>query len=176
VAGTIYPDGHETVAILPSGASTRIRPLRPADASLLMEFAARITPEDLRLRFFAVLPGISPEMAPTLTRVDFTSDMALIAERLDKEEILGVARYMSDAVAQEAEFAVLLRSDCKGQGIGWKLMQRLVEAAREQCIKRLTGWVLVENTNMIKFCRELGFSIRRNPDDPLTVVASLSLV
>jgi acetyltransferase len=54
-------------------------------------------------------------------------------------------------------------------------MKRLVDVARQHGIKKLTGLVLTENTNMLTFCRDLGFSISRNIDDPMTMIASLSL-
>jgi acetyltransferase len=70
----------------------------------------------------------------------------------------------------------MVRSDWKGHGVGWMLMKRLVDIARERGLARLTGIVLKENTNMLKFCRDLGFSIGHNPNDPATVTASLSLM
>ena len=139
----VYPAVPETVATLPAGGSIRIRPLRPADETLLIEFVARVTPDDLRLRFFAVIAGLSHEAAEALTHVDFARDMALIAQALDDDGILGVARYISDPQTREAEFAVLVRSDLKGHGIGWMLMKRLVDVARQHGIKKLSGLVLI---------------------------------
>jgi acetyltransferase len=165
----------ETLATLPEGQSIRIRRLRPEDERLLVEFVARILPEDLRLRFFTAARELPHDMIARLARVDFARDMALVARPPGNDEILGVARYMSDLRTREAEFGVIVRSDLKGHGIGWMLMKRLVEVARRRGIKKLTGLVLVENTDMLKFCRELGFSVARNPVDPMTVNVSLTL-
>ena len=175
VTGAGHRDDTQTLAALPDGKSVTIRPLRPEDEPLLVDFIARIAPEDLRLRFFTVVTELPRAIIARLARVDFAHDMALIAQPPGNGEILGVARYMSDPLTREAEFAVLVRSDLKGHGIGWMLMKRLVEVARQRGIEKLIGLVLVENTNMVKFCRDLGFSISRNPEDPLTVMASLSL-
>ena len=175
MTGAAYRHDTETIATLPQGQSIRIGPLRSEDERLLVEFIARILPEDLRLRFFTAASELPRDMITRLARVDFARDMALMAQPPGKDEILGVARYISDPQTREAEFAVIVRSDLKGHGIGWMLMKRLVEVARRRGLKKLTGLVLVENANMLKFCRELGFSIARNPDDPMTVTASLSL-
>jgi acetyltransferase len=171
----LYPRELEGTAALPSGELLRLRPIRPDDKALLTDMVARMNPEDLRLRFFAMTKGLSHELATRLTRIDYGREMALIAQPLQNDEILGVARFSADADNREAEFAVTVRSDWKGHGIGWLLMEKLVGVARHRGIGVLSGMVLRANTNMLKFCRDLGFAITANADDPLTVYASLTL-
>jgi acetyltransferase len=65
-----------------------------------------------------------------------------------------------------AEYAVLVRSDLKGRGIGWLLMQTLIEYAREEELKTIQGEVLTENTTMLRMCEELGFMSSESPTDP----------
>lgn len=170
-----YPAELETVASLPSGTLVRIRPIKPEDEPLLIDMAARMDPEDLRLRFFGTLRALSHELAARLSTLDYAREMALIAQPMTSDEILGVARYSADADKRDAEFAVMVRSDWHGHGVGWLLMEKLVEAARARGIGALTGLVLRVNTNMLVFCRDLGFTITANPDDPLTVNASIAL-
>lgn len=170
-----YPAELETVASLPSGTLVRIRPIKPEDEPLLIDMAARMDPEDLRLRFFGTLRALSHELAARLSTLDYGREMALIAQPMTSDEILGVARYSADADKRDAEFAVMVRSDWHGRGVGWLLMEKLVEAARARGIGALTGLVLRVNTNMLVFCRDLGFTITANPDDPLTVNASIAL-
>lgn len=164
-----------TTAALPSGERLRIRSIRPEDEALLAAMVARTTPEDLRLRFFAVTKGLSHELAARLTQIDYTREMALIVQSTESDEIFGVARYSADRDNREAEFAVLVRSDWKGHGVGWMLMKRLVEIAQERGIGALSGLVLRGNINMLRFCRDLGFTIVNSADDPLTVHATLAL-
>lgn len=164
----------ETIAALPSGTPIRIRPIQAEDATLLIDLAAHMTPEDLRLRFFTPIHRLSPEAAARLARIE-AREMALVAQPLDREDILGVARFAADAISGEAEFAVAVRSDWKGRGIGWILMEKLVEAARQRGIVKLTGLVLRGNNRMLRFCRDFGFTISDNPDDPLTLEVSLLL-
>ena len=164
-----------TASTLPSGERLRIRSICPEDEALLSDMVARTTPEDLRLRFFAVTKGLSHELAVRLTRIDYEREMALIAQSMESDEILGVARYSADPDNHEAEFAVLVRSDRKGHGIGWALMEQLFDVARSRGIGTLSGLVLRGNTTMLQFCRDLGFTITNSPEDPLTVRATLVL-
>ena len=71
-----------------------------------------------------------------------------------------------DADYDRGEYAILVRSDLKGHGLGWLLMQLLIEYARAEGIRAIEGQVLAENTSMLKMCRELGFEISHDPDDP----------
>jgi acetyltransferase len=89
--------------------------------------------------------------------------------------MIGGVRLHADANYDTGEYAVLLRSDLKGRGLGWTLMQMIIEYARAEGLKRIEGEVLGENTVMLKMCRELGFSVEREPDsgDIMKVVLSL---
>ena len=164
-----------TTATLPSGERLRIRSIRAEDEGLLTDMVARTTAEDLRLRFFAVTKGLSHELAERLTRIDYEREMALVAQSMESDEILGVARYSADRDNREAEFAVLVRSDRKGHGIGWALMKQLLEVARSRGVGTLSGLVLYGNTTMLQFCRDLGFTITSSAEDPFTVHARLAL-
>jgi acetyltransferase len=175
VVAAVYPKEFETVLALPSGKPLRVRPIKPDDESLLVDMAARMNPDDLRLRFFGTPRALSHELAARLSAIDYATDMALIAQSMTSDEILGVARYFADADKGDAEFAVMVRSDWHGRGVGWLLMEKLVAVARARGIGSLTGLVLRANTNMLAFCRDLGFTITANPDDPLTVHASFAL-
>jgi acetyltransferase len=90
--------------------------------------------------------------------------MAFIAFDEDTREALGGVRLHADANYETAEYAVLLRSDLKGRGLGWQLMQMIIEYARSEGIKRIEGQVLAENTVMLQMCRDLGFSVGHEPD------------
>ena len=83
--------------------------------------------------------------------------------------MLGIARYFADPDRLQAEYAVAVRSDWKGRGIGYVLMRRLIEIARQYGIGELVGDVLRENEPMLAMCRELGFEIRADPNDAALV-------
>jgi acetyltransferase len=83
-------------------------------------------------------------------------------------ELLGVVRFVADPDYTRGEYAVLVRSDLKGHGLGWQLMQHLLGYARAEKLEELYGWVLAENGTMLQICRELGFTSEPEPGDPTT--------
>jgi acetyltransferase len=87
--------------------------------------------------------------------------------------MLGVARLHANADYDSAEFAVLVRSDLKGKGIGWLLMQTIIEYARSEGIGKIEGQVLRENATMLRMCSELGFSIDPDSNDADTCVVKM---
>jgi acetyltransferase len=170
-----YPKELEATAVLPSGACLRIRAIRPEDESLLTDMVAKMSAEDLRMRFFTAITGLSHQLAARLSQIDYAREMALIAQAEQSEEILGVARFSADPDSQDAEFAVTVRSDWKSRGVGRALMARLIDVARQRKIGTLSGLVLKENDAMLGFCRDLGCAIATNLEDPTTVRVALAL-
>jgi acetyltransferase len=77
--------------------------------------------------------------------------------------MLGVVRIHSDSIYETGEYAILLRSDLKGRGLGWLLMQLIIDYAKSEGLKHIAGDVLVENTVMLTMCRNLGFEISADP-------------
>ncbi len=105
-----------------------------------------------------------------LTQLDYARAMAFLAFD-GANQLLGVVRIHSDSIYESGEYAILLRSDRKGQGLGWTLMQLLIDYARTEGLQRISGQVLRENTVMLQMCRDLGFDVITDPSD-----ASLELV
>ena len=85
--------------------------------------------------------------------------------------MLGAVRLLADANYDRGEYGILVRSDLKGHGIGWKLMQIMIDYARAMGLNVIEGQVLRENSTMLAMCRHLGFSVAADSDDPtLTLV------
>ena len=163
-----YPAWLETNERLRDGTEVHLRPLRAEDEPLLEDLAAHMTPADLRLRFFAAVRGLSHALAWKLSHIDYDRAMALVA--LKDGAALGVARFHAEPapylqLARRAEYAIAVRSDWKGRGLGYLLMTRLIAVAQEWRIGELVGQVLSENHRMLAMCRELGFSIASDPND-----------
>ena len=119
--------------------------------------------------FFAAVRGLSHAVAERLAHVDYDRAMALVA--LKDEVALGVARFHAEPdpqrkLGRRAEYAIAVRSDWKGRGLGYLLMTRLIAVAQEWGLGELVGQVLSENHRMLAMCRELGFSIAADPNDP----------
>jgi acetyltransferase len=159
-----YPQHLASTATLRDGTPVALRPLRPEDEPLLHDLAAHMSPEDLRLRFFTPVRGLTRAVAARLSQLDYDREMALIAER--QATALGVVHYFADPDNQRAEYAIAVRSDWQGRGVGYLLMTRLIEIARDRGIGELVGEVLRENEPMLQMCRELGFSVTSDPSDP----------
>jgi acetyltransferase len=170
-----YPKEWERHLKLNDGVDILVRPVRPEDEELFRGFFAGVTQEDLRLRFFAPLKEFSHSFIARLTQIDYGRAMAFIAVEQKSGKMLGGARLHANANYDKGEYAILVRSDLKGRGLGWLLMQLLIEYARAEGIRTIEGQVLSENVTMIKMCRELGFEIARDPDDPAVCDAKLAL-
>ena len=89
--------------------------------------------------------------------------------------MIGLVQIHSDSIYESGEYAVLLRSDLKGRGLGWALMQLIIEYARAEGLKCIEGQVLSENRTMLDMCRQLGFAISADPEDPETCRVTLVL-
>ena len=138
-------------------------------------FFAAVTPQDLRLRFFAPVKEFGHAFIARFTQIDYARAMAFIAIEEAPGKMLGVVRLHADANYDRGEYAMLVRSDLKGRGLGYLLMQMIIEYARAEGLKTIEGQVLSENTAMFAMCRELGFDIAPDPHDPDTCIVKLSI-
>jgi acetyltransferase len=164
----------------PDGTVLMVRPIRPEDAAAHAEAFRRLTPEDVRRRFFSALRELPPAQIARLTQIDYDREMAFIAvERREdgSDRTVGVARLVREigSPAGEAEFAVIVDPAWRGRGLARHLMERLIAWAREQGVTAVVGQVLAENTPMLGFVRALGFAVRRLPGGEDVVEARLAL-
>jgi acetyltransferase len=151
--------------LLRDGTPVLIRPLVAEDAALYPDFLSDVSREDLRLRFFSQIREVKPDLLDKLIHYDPAHAMASIALDQRTKRMLGVVRLHDDSGGANAEFAILVRSQLKGHGIGWLLMKHMIEFARHKGLKNIRGQVLCENTMMLTMCTELGFHITDDPDD-----------
>ena len=170
-----YPQHRERDEILPSGLAVHIRPIRPDDELLIRTMLSRVSLDDIRLRFFSPIKEFSHAFLARLAQLDYARAMAFIALERGTGEALGVVRLVADANHDKGEYAILVRSDHKGGGLGWRLMEIIIAWARDDGLKRIEGQVLRTNAVMLKMCRQLGFSLRDDPQDPNCNVVSLEL-
>jgi acetyltransferase len=170
-----YPRHLERRTVLKDGRKILIRPLRPEDEKLYPDFLAGITEDDLRLRFFALPRKPSHDFIARLTQLDYARAIAFAAISEEDGRLLGVSRLHADANHERAEYAVLVRSDLKGQGLGWTLMEMVIAWARQEGLSVIHGQVMRGNSTMLRMCRELGFGTRPEPNDTELVNAELIL-
>ena len=160
-----YPKEWERTIELADGQPALVRPVRPEDDAMFREFFTHVTDEDLRLRFFQSVRHFSHEFIARLTQLDYARSIALVAIHPQTHEMLGAVRLHADANYEKGEYGILVRSDLKGHGIGWKLMQIMIEYARWLGLKVIEGQVLRENRTMLAMCQSLGFKVKADPDD-----------
>ena len=168
-----YPKEWERTIELADGQPALVRPVRPEDDAMFREFFTHVTDEDLRLRFFQSVRHFSHEFIARLTQLDYARSIALVAIHPQTHEMLGAVRMHADANYEKGEYSILVRSDLKGHGIGWKLMQIMIEYARWLGLKVIEGQVLRENSTMLAMCESLGFTVKLDPDDPTLMNVSL---
>jgi acetyltransferase len=168
-----YPTEWERMILLADGQPALVRPVRPEDDAMFRAFFTHVTDEDLRLRFFQSVRHFSHEFIARLTQLDYARSIALVAVHPDTHEMLGAVRLHADANYEKGEYGILVRSDLKGHGIGWKLMQIMIEYAQWQGLKLIEGQVLRENRTMLAMCESLGFQVKLDPDDPTLMNVSL---
>jgi acetyltransferase len=158
-----YPSQWQRHLEIKDGWRVFVRPIRPEDEPLIHEFLRHVTIQDLRLRFFASMKGLTHEFIARLTQLDYARAMAFVAFDEASHEMIGVVRIHSDSIYETGEYAILLRSDLKGRGLGWALMQLIIEYARSEGLRAISGDVLQENAVMLEMCRSLGFEVKMDP-------------
>jgi acetyltransferase len=173
-----YPRELEGEIALRDGHRLPVRPIRPEDEPLLQDAFRHLTPEDVRLRFFSPLRVLHHDLAAQLAQIDYDRAMAFVV--LDGSSdaaasILGVGRLTADPDREHAEYAVTVRSDWKGRGLGWALMQKMIDYARSKGIRELFGYVLRENETMLTMSRQMGFDVTASDEGPGVMRVSLAL-
>jgi acetyltransferase len=160
----IHPDPNQytTPWRLRDGTEVLLRVIRPEDEPLLVAFHERNSEHTIRMRFFSLVKRLSRDSLIRLCDLDYNREIALVALHHDAQpdaEIVGVSRYYVDPQTGDAEFALVVGDAWQGRGLGYHLMQRLIEVARQNGVARLVGLVLNENATMLKLVRELGFAV-----------------
>jgi len=198
--GAEEPPGRLAIAPYPAeliehcsvgGESVTIRPIRPEDAQAHGAFFARLSPEDIRYRFFSAMRQLSAEQMARLTQVDYDREMAFIAVRATSGDTVGVARLVREWGGQRGdqsgdqsgdhcggpsgEFAVIVQADMKGRGLATHLMRRLIDWARSSGMGEVVGQVLADNHPMLAFVRRLGFSVQHMAEEPDVMEVRLAL-
>lgn len=164
-----YPKELEEQIRLPDGRLLLLRPIRPEDEPSLRRAFARLTPEEVRLRFFAPMRELTHPVAARLTQIDYDREMALILTdpgTPGQTEIHGVVRLIADLDQERAEYAIIVGQAMTGMGLGRRLMERILDFARQRGLREVFGDVLRDNRAMLGLCKRLGFRLRPIPDDP----------
>jgi len=172
-----YPARHEQVWPLRGGGQYTVRPIHPNDAQMLQDLVQHLTPESRYFRFVSWMPELPPSMLARFTLIDYDREMALVAvlkersvgsdgEIAETERIVGVSRYVTNLDQSSCEFSLVVADDFTGKGLGSRLMECIMEVAREKGLAEIEGLVLAKNPGMLKLMKSLGFSVKPFAEDP----------
>ena len=152
-----------------------LRPIRPEDAPAHQVFFHALTPEDVHFRMFGMMRELPPSQLARFTQIDYAREMAFIATRKAGagEETLGVARVSVDPDNTVGEFAIAVRSDLKGNGLGRMLMACLLDYCRERRLMVVRGVALEDNARMHALARSCGFDVAPASDGTVEMTLEL---
>jgi acetate---CoA ligase (ADP-forming) len=164
-----YPSEYELDIVTRSGSTVRVRPIKPTDGDLLVDFFERLGPESRYYRFFRVKASLQPEEVKFFTTVDYSTRMALVA--LHEGRMVGVARYDGEEDDPEtAEVAFSVSDEMQGHGVGTSLLQLITAYARDHGITGFRAFVLPENVQMMRVFRNSGYELKRTVEDGIFTV------
>jgi acetyltransferase len=163
-----YPKEWEQSVPLPNGRTLSLRPILPEDEPALQALVRRLSPEDIRRRFFSPLRELNHSMAARLTQLDYDREIAFVLAEpgiAGQAVIWGLVNLYADPDREKAEYAILLDPTLRGLGLGTLLMRYAIKYARKRGIRELFGEVLRGNEPMLRLNQALGFIIAGNPHD-----------
>ncbi|BAZ49499.1 GCN5-related N-acetyltransferase [Nostoc sp. NIES-4103] len=174
-----YPTQYVGNWTMKDGTLVTIRPIRPEDEPLMVQFHQTLSEQSVYFRYFHLIKLRSRVAHERLTRIcfiDYDREIALVVEyqnpQTQTREILAVGRLSKIHNTNEAEFAIVVSDRCQCQGIGTELLRRLLQVSRDEQLTKITADILVDNYGMQKVCEKLGFRIEPT-DDPTVVKAEI---
>jgi acetyltransferase len=148
------------------GTRVLLRPIKPEDGGQHRAFLDALTSDDLRHRTFIRARELHATQLGRLTQIDYDREMAFVAVAgtLEGPQTLGVVRAIADPDNRVAEFAIIVRSDLKGKGLGSALLRKMIDYCRARGTQRLTGESVAGNARLFALARRYGFSLAPSPD------------
>jgi acetyltransferase len=168
-----YPRRWVQRLLLKDGTGCLIRPIQPEDATALQNFIRSLSDEARYMRFVSVMRELTPRMLARYTLIDYNRELALIAtvtradeQGLMQEMIVGLAHYLRNRDGRTAEYALVVSDDWQGKGLGRQLMNRLIDAARDQGLEMIEGLVISNNRPMRNLMQTWGMIDDVDKEDP----------
>lgn len=156
-----YPSELEERVTLRDNSVVMLRPILPEDEPQHAEFIHNVSKEDLYKRFFSDVGEFNHEALANFTQIDYDREMAFVAvDNNDGEgKIIGVSRALINPENTDAEFAILIRSDLKGNGLGKILLQKVIDYCRLKGTIQISGMTMPTNRGMLTLAQKLGFEV-----------------
>ncbi len=162
-----YPIQYLSTWIMKDGTLLTIRPIRPEDEPLMIQFHKTLSEQSVYFRYFHLIKLSQRTAHYRLTRlcfIDYDREMALVADYThpdtEAHEILAVARLSKLHGTNEAEFALLVSDRYQCQGLGTELLKRLLQVGQDEQLEHIHAEILADNSAMQRVCEKLGFSLQ----------------
>jgi acetyltransferase len=153
-----YPSELVEQITLKNNQLVTLRPILPEDEPKHADFIHKVTKEDLYRRFFSEVGEFNHEALANLTQIDYDREIAFVAVT-QAGDIIGVSRALINADNSDAEFAILIRSDLKGNGLGMLLMQKIIDYCRNKGTEKMSGMTMPTNSGMLHLAQRCGFTV-----------------
>jgi len=170
-----YPKKYESLWKLRDGRTVLLRPIKPEDENLWLEMFQNFSEESIRFRFFQVIKDTPHEVRVRYCNIDYDREIAIVAELNEdgRRRILGVARVNLEPDRKKGEIAFIVADPWQGLGLGTKLVDYVIEIAKEVGVEVLYAIMLEDNYRAINLAKTMGFVLTRQEDG--TVKGTLNL-
>ncbi len=174
-AETIRPSeiGWFATLVTRDGVTITVRAVLPTDGPILEDLFENVSPADLRFRFLSGLRHVDKDRIAQMVAVDYRNTISFLAFEGDRPVATAMLAIEPDRVT--AEVAISVRTDMKGRGIGWTLLQHVICYAKANGIEHIKSTESRDNTVTIGLERDAGFEIAQCEGDPADAVASRAL-
>nr|WP_041660715.1 bifunctional acetate--CoA ligase family protein/GNAT family N-acetyltransferase [Acaryochloris marina] len=166
-----YPSQYVHQWTMGHGWPVTIRPIRPEDEPLIVQFHQNLSEESVYFRYFHLMKlqtRVSHERLTRICFVDYDREIALVAEYRDPQsldhQILGVARLSKLHGTQSAEFGILIQDQFQGQGLGTELLKSLLQIGEVEGLEAIKADILPDNRAMQSLCKKMGFQLKHQGD------------
>ncbi len=170
-----YPKKYETLWTLKNGQEVLLRPVRPEDEPLWLEWFQSLSEESIRYRFFQMLKDTPHEVRVRYCNIDYDREIGLVAEMVEngKRKLLGVSRVGIETDGRVSEMAFIISDQWQGLGLGTKMVDYTLDLAKEKGVESVYAIMLPDNYRALSLTKKMGFTIDYLEDG--TVKASLNL-
>ncbi len=163
-----YPSQYIQPYTSKTGVSYTIRPISPEDEPKIIAFHETLSERTVYLRYFRSFNldrRIDHDRLSRICFIDYDREMILVVAYHDpetgEEQIIGVGRLTRVNIENEAEYAIIVTDAFQGQGLGTKLLDRLIEIGRLEGVQKIVAYILAENRSMIAVSEKRGFTFGR---------------
>jgi acetyltransferase len=155
-----YPKKYETQWKLLKGQEVLLRPIKPEDEPMWLEMFQSFSEESIRYRFFQLLRDTPHEVRVRYCNIDYDREIAIVAElNEEKRRILGVGRLSIEPNGKSGELAFIIGDQWQGQGLGTKVVDYVLEIAKEMGVETVYAIMLPDNQRALNLTKKMGFKL-----------------